>query len=95
MRFLLAHAPYIHTCRTKHSRANPKIDFRWPRSRRASGIAGPLQQKIAEYCMSLRSTAVVGSTNSFLQSSTHCRRLWVWSVNGDKKYVSKLFHVCF
>jgi hypothetical protein len=26
----LAHAPYIHTCRTKHSHANPKIDFRWP-----------------------------------------------------------------
>jgi hypothetical protein len=30
MQFLLAHAPYIHTCRTKHSHANPKIDFRWP-----------------------------------------------------------------
>jgi hypothetical protein len=31
MQFLLAHAPYIHTCPTKHSHANPKIDFRWPR----------------------------------------------------------------
>jgi hypothetical protein len=30
MQFLLAHAPYIHTCPTKHSHANPKIDFRWP-----------------------------------------------------------------
>jgi hypothetical protein len=31
MQFLLAHAPYIHTCPTKHSHANPTIDFRWPR----------------------------------------------------------------
>jgi hypothetical protein len=32
MQFLLAHAPYIHihTCPTKHSHANHKIDFRWP-----------------------------------------------------------------
>jgi hypothetical protein len=27
----LAHAPYIHTCPTKHSHAIHKIDFRWPR----------------------------------------------------------------
>jgi hypothetical protein len=36
MPFLLAHAPYIHTCPTKTSHADPKtskikIDFRWPR----------------------------------------------------------------
>eukprot|EP01047_Picozoa_sp_COSAG01_P024563 COSAG01_NODE_1522_length_10022_cov_81.163761_7_plen_67_part_00 len=30
MPFLLAHAPYIHTCPTKTSHADPKIDFRWP-----------------------------------------------------------------
>jgi hypothetical protein len=30
MPFLLAHAPYIHTCPTKNSHADPKIVFRWP-----------------------------------------------------------------
>jgi hypothetical protein len=28
--FRSAHGPYIHTCRTKNSHADPKIDFRWP-----------------------------------------------------------------
>jgi hypothetical protein len=34
-----AHAPYIHTCRTKHSHANPKIDFRWPKGRVSKGLS--------------------------------------------------------
>eukprot|EP01047_Picozoa_sp_COSAG01_P015875 COSAG01_NODE_800_length_13475_cov_24.171725_10_plen_47_part_00 len=36
MPFLLAHAPYIHTCPTKNSHADPKIDFRWPRAQQSA-----------------------------------------------------------
>jgi hypothetical protein len=50
MQFLLAHAPYIHTCRTKTSNPNHKIDFWWPHKKPYLDVLYGLAMDLLDFC---------------------------------------------